>query len=198
MPRIRRAGGFTLVELMIVVALIGVLAAIAIPSFLTYQARSRRSEAYANLSAIARMQKSYHAVKDEFYASGDSYPDPAGYNGGLLGTAKMPWDAASQAAFSGLGWQPDGQVFYSYETTTPADPILGSCDACTFCFTATAYGDVDGDGNVSAVMYVHPESSGGGPLDCSSGTVIFTAPVRMGTGAPVYNEVAINRSIDEY
>ena len=44
--------GFTLIELMIVVAIIGILAAIAIPNFLKFQAKSKTSEAKTNLGAI--------------------------------------------------------------------------------------------------------------------------------------------------
>jgi prepilin-type N-terminal cleavage/methylation domain-containing protein len=51
LPRLRnRRSGFTLVELMIVVAIIGILAAIAIPSFSKYIRRARTSEALAHLS----------------------------------------------------------------------------------------------------------------------------------------------------
>lgn len=51
--------GFTLIELMIVVAIIGILAAIAIPNFLKYQAKSRQSEAKTNLGGIFVAETSY-------------------------------------------------------------------------------------------------------------------------------------------
>jgi type IV pilus assembly protein PilA len=55
--------GFTLIELMIVVAIIGLLAALAIPNFIKFQARSRQSEARSNLKALFTAQKSYYGDK---------------------------------------------------------------------------------------------------------------------------------------
>jgi type IV pilus assembly protein PilA len=53
--------GFTLVELMIVVAIIGILSAIAIPNFQKYQAKSRTSEAKIGLSNLFTAEKSWFA-----------------------------------------------------------------------------------------------------------------------------------------
>ena len=52
--------GFSLVELMAVVTIVGVLVALALPRFRTFIARSRMAEAINNLAVIDRLQKSYN------------------------------------------------------------------------------------------------------------------------------------------
>ncbi|MFQ5456747.1 MAG: type IV pilin protein [Nitrospirota bacterium] len=59
--------GFTLIELMIVVAIIGILAAIAIPNFMRYQAKAKQSEAKANLGSIYTSEVTYK-VENDVYA----------------------------------------------------------------------------------------------------------------------------------
>jgi hypothetical protein len=179
---------------MIVIALIAVLSAVAIPQFMVYQARSRRSEAFANLSAIGRVQKTYHATKGEFFDSALPWPDyTLPQYGGFLGAHKMTWDAASEAGWAGLGWRPEGTVWYSYQSNV--------CCGDGMCFTASAYGDVDDDGFPSAVMYVHPQKDADGNVlaECSSG---MPAPLNFGTpigpGGPIYSQVAVQRSTDEF
>ncbi len=65
---LRDKKGFTLIELMIVVAIIGILAAIAIPNFLKFQCRSRQSEARTNLGGIFTAEESFFATC-QFYTT---------------------------------------------------------------------------------------------------------------------------------
>lgn len=58
---LQRQDGFTLVELMVVVAIIGLLSAVAIPNFQKYQARSKTAEAKLQLSAIYTAEASFFA-----------------------------------------------------------------------------------------------------------------------------------------
>lgn len=59
LKRLRDSKGFTLIELMIVVAIIGILAAVAVPAFMKYMKRARTTEAAPNLKKIFDGAKGY-------------------------------------------------------------------------------------------------------------------------------------------
>jgi type II secretory pathway pseudopilin PulG len=135
---------------MITLALIGILASIAIPSFFVYQLRAKRTEAFSNLSALAKTQIVYQSVNGGFWLAA-SMPGP------VPTPKKRTWTPAAEAAFSGLGWIPEGHVYFDYDSNTN---VFGGCGCVGDCFTATAYGELDGDLGVSAVLYAHPDPSG--------------------------------------
>ena len=90
--------GFTLIELMIVVAIIGILAAIAIPNFLKFQAKAKQSECKSNLGAIYTAQVAYFG---EFNTYG--------------GKGKVGGSNNSSNAFQLMNWEPSGQNRYRYK-----------------------------------------------------------------------------------
>jgi prepilin-type N-terminal cleavage/methylation domain-containing protein len=66
MRNLRNRDGFTLIELMIVVVIIGILAAIAIPKFNNASARAKEKEADGILSQLYRLQETYRAEKGAY------------------------------------------------------------------------------------------------------------------------------------
>ena len=94
MKMFRKQEGFTLIELMIVVAIIGILAAIAIPNFLQYQMKSRQSEAKTNLGAIKTSEVSWQGERGCFLVVAAA---PA--TAPVAGTKTQPqnWNAAGSA-----------------------------------------------------------------------------------------------------
>ncbi len=109
LKQLKSQKGFTLIELMIVVAIIGILAAIAIPNFLTYQLKSRQSEAKVNLGAIKTSLIAFQAERGCFIG----IPSPA------LGVAAP----AAAVKTVGVAW-PSALIY-------PATPVVAGTAFCT-------------------------------------------------------------------
>jgi prepilin-type N-terminal cleavage/methylation domain-containing protein len=158
----RRASGFTLVELMIIVVILGVLATVAIPQYQGYVYRSKTTEAVGFLAEIKMRQESYRADFGQYCKvsadAEDFYPS----------TKPTPKHQAwgSSALWTQLGAvPPGGQVLFSYATVagTPgdvsADATARGFTGSDFWFFSRAKGDLDGD---EIYMYLENYSAGAG------------------------------------
>jgi|CXWL01.1.fsa_nt_gi type IV pilus assembly protein PilA len=149
---LRKQEGFTLIELMIVVAIIGILAAIAIPNFMEYQRKSRTSEAKTNVTSIKTSQMTFQGERGCFgdLTGASVMPQAAPPVGGASivwpGAQFIPSAPIASAVFcnvlagnstllvwADLGWVPAGPTRYIYSTGstavpggTPLPPLGGS------------------------------------------------------------------------
>jgi len=143
-----RRGGFTLIELMIVVAIIGILAAIAIPNFLRFQLKAKSSEGKTNLAAIRTAEESYFA---EYGGYVSALPSPAALPIPNIKTA-FSNGSGPGAGFDRVGWAPEGETYFNYSVNAPA--TLDS-------FLAAAHADIDNDANPQYWGYTKHDPTGG-------------------------------------
>ena len=198
MKALRSSKGFTLIELMIVVAIIGILAAIAIPNFLQYQLKSKQSEAKVNLGAIKTSEIAFNAERGCFL--GIPFPPlgvatpavntktiPVTWPGtGLYGPTPVttPLCVGTGAVFVGvfpdIGFAASGNTYYQYNVNTvipaTAGTPIASCQlgaaAATGAVVAGATGDIaTASSNLDGdgVISFWASSSDQGAQDCTTG-----------------------------
>ena len=151
----RPARGFTLVEIMVTVAIVGLLSSVAIPQYMRMQFRSRASERLAIMDAVGR------AVRDTV-ANLQALPDPASPDS-WAGASNPPGAPTAHKrpfvpALGGWRWLPmivQGDCYYSYSFVA-GRPSASGANAT---LTVIALGDLDGDG-VPSAKQINYQSAG--------------------------------------
>jgi len=143
--------GFTLIELMIVVAIIGFLSVIAVPNFFKFLAKAKRSEAYMNLGSIYTAQKAYWAEHGTYSAKLSGGSDsigwkPQGYASGGKNEKFYYTYGFGQGAEGSHHFTGKKETSHSYLNMTKADKNS---------FIAGAVCDIDGDGKPDIITIDH-------------------------------------------
>lgn len=144
-----RDEGFTLIELMVVVAIIGILSAIAVPNFKKYQAKSKQSEAKIQLAAV-------YSVEVGSMADYDSYAtclDTLGYDKSPRGYYRVGFTAGentnvvarnSACLKTTFAWDPTTPLKSGTAFPANADMPASTIPAAGTTFTASATGNISG------------------------------------------------------
>jgi type IV pilus assembly protein PilA len=124
LPKHRAAGeeGFTLVELLVVIIILGVLLAIAIPSYLTFRTRANKSAAQANVGAAVPGIEAYNADHATGYVGVNLAKLQASYDAGIKNVTVR---AATQGGYCIENTLP-GTVTY-HKSGPSGDIKSGSC-----------------------------------------------------------------------